>query len=312
MKTKIVIPVIVGPTSSGKTSLSIEIAKKINGEIISADSRQVVKGMDIGTGKLPLNTTARFTKYEQFWEIADVKIWGYDLVNPDQYFSSYDFALYALEKFEHLCGQNKVPLLVGGTGFYVDTATGRSQASAAAPDFTLRNKLEALSLEQLQNQLLKVDPNTYKKIDLSNKVRLIRAIEKNLSPLKNDPLKVPEKYKFVYIGLTAPRQVLYERADRWVDEVWKNGLIKETQTLIEKGYAQSAALKGLIYKSAIDVLNGKTAEIAKQEAKFDIHAYIRRQQTWFKRNPDIRWFDITEKDFSKNALNYVQYVLEEQ
>ncbi|GIW69396.1 MAG: tRNA dimethylallyltransferase [Patescibacteria group bacterium] len=299
---------IVGPTSTGKTSLSLDLCRRLNGEIISADSRQVYKHMDVGTGKIPLDTKTKIEKGKGFWDFAGVRVWGYDLVSPDQYFSSYDFAKYALEKLTEVLGRGKNVFIVGGTGFYVDAVTGRIDLNSnVKPDFELRSRLEKMTLEELWALLTSLNLKVYEKIDKNNPVRLIRAIEKEKAgENRATPLPRPDA-EFIYIGLTGSRDLLYSRADRWAELVWRKGLIPETEKLLAMNFGSYPPLRGLVYKSAVSFIKKEIGEAeAVQKIKFDLHAYIRRQQTWFKKNKDIKWFDITSDSYIENVYNFVK------
>jgi len=287
--------VICGPTSTGKTSLALNLCREFGGEIISADSRQICKYMDVGTGKLPIGTKTKIEKYDHRWVVAGVNIWGYDLVKPNEYFSGYDYTKFALDLIPKIKGN---VFVVGGTGFYIDMLTGRIKPSLAEPDFALREGLEKMSLGELVAEFFSSNQEKVF-IDLKNRVRLIRAIEKLKNKnVQNPSLNYLKNTEFIYFGLTASRVYLYERADRWVEEIWKNGLVEEYQKLVELGYKDSIKLSGLIYKSVKEFLKGiLTKPKAIQRTKFDTHSYIRRQQTWFKRNQDIKWFDISGKNF---------------
>lgn len=301
--------VIVGPTSTGKTSLSVELCKKLGGEIISADSRQIYKYMDVGTGKLPLGSSVDIKKGKGFWELGGIKVWGYDLVTPDQYFSSYDFAKYALEKTVAIFSEGKNVFLVGGTGYYVDTMTGKLVLNNnIEPDFELRSELEKMSLPELQSLLTSLNLEAFQKIDKNNPVRLIRAIEKEKGKKKNlTPLPHPDA-EFIYVGLSGPRELLYSKADRWVEEIWKNNqVVSETEKLLSMNFGLFPPLRGLVYKTAVSFINKEIAEAeAVQRIKFDIHAYIRRQQTWFKRNTDISWFDVSVDSHRENVYSFIK------
>ncbi|KKR42544.1 MAG: tRNA delta(2)-isopentenylpyrophosphate transferase [Candidatus Woesebacteria bacterium GW2011_GWB1_40_12] len=300
--------VIVGPTSTGKTSLSVELCKKLGGEIISADSRQIYKYMDVGTGKLPIGSSIDIKKGDGFWELDEIKVWGYDLVAPDQYFSSYDFAEYALEKTQEIFSGGKNVFLVGGTGYYVDTVTGKLVLNNnIEPDFELRSELEKKSLPELQSLLTSLNLEAFQKIDKKNPVRLIRAIEKEKGQKKNlTPLPRLDA-DFIYIGLSGPREFLYSKADRWVEEIWKSGLVSETEKLLTMNFGSFPPLRGLVYKSSVSFINKEIEESAAvQRIKFDIHAYIRRQQTWFKRNPDIKWFDVSVDSYGENVYSFIK------
>jgi len=300
--------IILGPTSSGKTSIALDLCKIFDGEIISADSRQVCKFMDIGTGKVPVKSDINLKKYTDHWELNDVKVWGYDLASPDDFFSGYDFADYSLKKAKEILEKGKIVFLVGGTGFYVDLFTGKMKPSKVLPDLNLRDSLEKLSLSDLQTKLKALNEKAFQNIDQKNKVRLIRAIEKELSiDVRNEQLPYLDDAKFTYIGLTGDRDYLYKRVDNWVDEIWDGGLIDEVKSLVEMGYGDSSKIKGIVYKEVFDYIEGnlKKSE-AIQKTKFNLHSYIRRQQTWFKKNNLIEWFDITKDDFKEIIYNRIK------
>ena len=284
--------VVCGPTCTGKTALAHRLCKKYSGEIISADSRQIYKYMDIGTGKLPLrDAKTPVVKAGDCWTFDGVSVWGYDLVTPDRYFSAYAFAVYTQAKIAEINARGKIAFLVGGTGFYIDAALGNLNLQTSEPDLSARTKLEKLSNEEL---LSKLSPDQYPK-DIKNKVRLVRAVEKSSTSNKLSTLATlnPD----LVVGLTASRERLYKRADTWVDFIWQNGLVEEVKNLVLAGYRDSPKLGGLIYKSVLAFVEGLTTkEQAIERCKFDTHAYIRRQQTYFKRNPNISWFDMQDSD----------------
>lgn len=299
---------IVGPTSTGKTSLSVELCKKLDGEIISADSRQVYKHMDVGTGKLPLGSSTKIQKGDGFWDFGDVRVWGYDLITPDQYFSSYDYAKYALGKSADLLNKGKNVFLVGGTGFYVDAVTGRIDLNNnVKPDFELRSQLEKMPLEELRGLLTSLNLEAFEKIDENNPVRLIRAIEKEKAKkIAATSLPRPDT-EFIYIGLTGPRDFLYQRVDSWAEEIWQKGLIPETEKLLAMDFGSYPPLRGLVYKSAVSFIKKEIGETdAVQRIRFDLHAYIRRQQTWFKKNQNIKWFDISNDSHRESVYNFIR------
>lgn len=300
--------IILGPTSSGKTSLALDMCSKFDGEIISADSRQVIKYMDIGTGKVPVGSAVEIEKGNGEWSVGGVKVYGYDLVEPDEFFSGYDFAVYSLKKAREIINNGKNVFIVGGTGFYIDLLTGDIKPSNVMPDEELRVELEPLSVEELQQRLSEVNKEALEKIDIKNKFRLIRAIEKAVSNKTNGKvLPYLDDVEYVYLGLTAPRDYLYARADRWVEEVWDNGLIEEVRGLVGRGYENSAKMHGLVYKTSLDFINNKILkDKAVERIKYDIHAYIRRQQTWFKRNKKILWVDVSKDDFREIIYNIIE------
>lgn len=296
---------IVGPTSSGKTSLAVDLCKEFNGEIVSADSRQIYKYMDIGTGKIPAavgggsrlqSGAATPAPSHQPYVLNEVSIWGYDLVEPGEYFSAHDYALWAREKISEINKRGKTVFLVGGTGFYIDLVTGRAKTAGVEPDLNLRNNLEKLSLPQLQKKLMSLNLEAYEKLDKNNPARLIRAIEVEVGE-QHSPTLPKLNTDFEFVGLTASREFLYNRADKWLDFVWENGLLEEKADLNKK-FPGAKQLDGLVYKSARDGNKEKT--------KFDLHSYIRRQQTWFKKNKFIKWFDIQDPNFAQNVSNHVE------
>jgi tRNA dimethylallyltransferase len=304
--------IILGPTSSGKTSLALELCKKFSGEIISADSRQLYKNMDVGTGKLPIDRSSGIEKGNKFWKVDGIKIWGYDLVALESFFSAYDFALFALKKANEILKSGKNIFLVGGTGFYIDLFTGSVIPSKVKPDLELRESLNLMSLEGLQEKLSKLSPEIYKKVDKKNKIRVIRAIERGLSGEMNEPdLPYLKNCDFVYIGLNAPRDFLHIRSDIWVDRIFERGIIGEVESLVNAGYGKSAKLNGLVYKSTIQFIDGKLSkEDAIQQSKYDIHKYIKRQMTYFRKNPDVLWVDISKDDYMKIIYNKVERELQ--
>lgn len=245
-------------------------------------------------------------------------------------------------KINTLQTKNIQTFLVGGTGFYIDAVTNRLKLEPNTTNNELRKKLEDKTLEALQTQYKELTGNTkdrdINESDFQNKRRLVRRIEKMLfekkayqskegeiaisSNITKNTVQVENKNvinqilipdlkmnKIHYIGLTAPRETLYQRADEWLDAIWVNGLVEETNTLLQK-YPTNEKLKGLIYKSVVAFLHKELSEDeAKQRAKFDIHAYIRRQETWFKKNTDITWLDITKANYPKDAIELVLSLL---
>jgi tRNA dimethylallyltransferase len=303
--------VILGPTSSGKTSLSLNLCRRYTGEIMSADSRQIYKFMDLGTGKVPTTFAGKIVKGDFVWKIDKVSIWGYDLVKPEEFFSSYDYAYFALTKIRAFLKDRKNVFLTGGTGFYIDTVSKTITPSFVEPDFGLRKELGELNTDELIARLKTLDEKVLDKVDLKNPVRLIRTIEKLTKPKVNS-IKLPYlgNTKYYYIGLTAPRELLFSRADNWAEDVWENGLINETKQLIQKGYGKSPRLKGIIYKSVVAFLNREVgATKALQRMKFDLHAYIRRQQIYFRRNDHVVWFDVSKENWKENIYNFIEGIM---
>ncbi len=346
---------ICGPTSSGKTSLAVKLCNLFNGEIVSADSRQVYKYMDVGTGKIPIRSTEsriianrnRLTdnestnKQNSAWRIQGVPIHGYDLVEPGERFSAGDFKDYAQIKFQEIWNREKIPFLVGGTGFYIAAALGEVELSGVPANPELRKELNKLETKKLVEMLKELDPEKLKNTDQNNPQRLIRAIEISIYKGKrpevsagprcrpNRPHSTAEslsrtsgavgpnqvsrnvaKINRLKIGLKAPRKILYQRADKWAETIIEQGLIEEAETLIEMGYKKTKPMQGIIYSTVIEYLNGeKTKEEMLQRIKWDLHKYIRRQLTWFRRDEKIKWLDISKDDFDTNAETLVESYL---
>ncbi len=293
MKPKVV--VIVGPTASGKTAVSIELAKKINGEIISADSMQIYKDMDIGSAKP--------TKEE----MQGIPHHMLDVVEPYEVFNVAKYKEMAEECIEKILAKNKVPIIVGGTGLYVSTLTKGVEFSDIENDLEYRDELTKISLEEngvdrLFEMLKEVDPEAAKVIEKNNVRRVIRALEiykvtgKTKTQVDRESIK-EVKYDYKVFGLNWDRQELYERIDKRVDIMLDMGLLDEVKHVKEKGIS-STALQGLGYKEIIEYFNGEcTLEEAIEKIKQETRRYAKRQMTWFKKDKNIIWLDAKDKDY---------------
>ena len=271
--------IIVGPTASGKSDLSVRLAKKFNGEIISADSRQVYKGLDIGTGKVTRQ------------EMRDIPHHLIDVANPKKQFSAADYKRLAKHNLRYIVSYGKLPIIVGGTGFYIDTLVGKINFPNVPPNKKLREKLSQKSTEELFQILKNRDPKRAKTIDPHNKVRLVRALE-IVDTLGYVPTRQPSRltsFDFIYIGLK-PENLehrIYQRLLRRLD-----GMIREGKRLHKQGltYKRMHEL-GLEYRYIGMYLQNK---ISKQEIIEGLYTaikhYAKRQMTWFKRNKEIKWF----------------------
>ena len=304
--------VIAGPTGAGKTNLALDLAKKFDGELISADSRQIYKGMDIGTGKVPTDEkkikNQELEKHDRFWIINGVPVYLYDVITPDKTFSVAQYQQLAYQAIEKTHAKNKLPILVGGTGLYVQAVTEGLKIPNVPPNERLRKKLEVKPLSSLVSELETIDPHTADKIDKQNPRRVIRALEvfyqagESISKLKS---KFKINFDLLKIGLTSTRECLYKNADARVDGWFKGDFVKEVKNLIKSGYKESIGLSTLGYRQVAMYLEGKISlEEAKQRTVFEHHSYIRRQNTWFKKTRNIHWFDIQEKNcrFEINKL----------
>jgi len=322
--------VICGPTATGKTALAINLAKKFNGEIVSADSRQVYKGMDIGTGKdLPVNPKSKIQNPKLklkiknltigFYEVGGVKIWLYDVVEPDYRFNVADYVKCAELVIQNIWQRKKLPILVGGTGFYIKALIDGIETLGVPPDWELREKLRNLEIEKLKEYLKKIAPARLERMnegDRNNPRRLIRAIE-IAKKIQNPKSKIQNKIqnsKFkiqnvLFIGLKAPYGILYEKIDRRVEERVKQGFIKEIQSLLKKGYNwENSAMGATIgYKEWQPFFERKASkEEIIQRWKYAEHAYTRRQMTWFRKDKRICWFDITSKNWQNKIESLVE------
>lgn len=281
--------IITGPTATGKTALAIELAKKFNGEIISADSRQVYKHMDIGTGK----DRGEYIK-------NNIKIWGIDLVDPDYNFNVSDYVEYAAAAISDIQNRNKLPIIVGGTALYIKALLEPFETVNIPPDQKLRNKLSKYSVENLQKELIKLDNDKWKKMNISdrnNPRRLIRAIEVAESCGKYTGTKHIYKYTDnLILYLTAANDYLYKRIDRRVDDRMKQGAIAEVQNLQKMGYSfDLPSLSASGYKEFRQYFLAPSSPRFAIEAgplplapciqkwKFNEHAYARRQVSFISK-----------------------------
>lgn len=285
--------VITGPTGVGKTDFAIDLAKGSSGQIISADSRQVYRGLDIGTAKP--------TKKQQ--KEAPHRL--IDLVDPDEPFSLARYQALAYEAIDQAIADGKKPALVGGTGLYIQAVVDGLKIPHIPPNPALRENLEALATDELVKRLALVDPDSVKAIPPTNRRRLIRAIE--VTELSGQPFSVlgrqyHRRYATLQIGLTAPREELYRRADARVDAWLKEGWVKEVRQLRSKYPETLPAVTSLGYRQIGMYLDGKVGlEEAVRRVKFDTHGYIRRQMTWFRRDRRIEWFDTTIPDWQSEV-----------
>lgn len=296
--------VILGPTSSGKTDLAIYLAKKFNGELISCDSRQVYKALDIGTGKLPSqNSKITYEKNDNYWLVNGIKIWMYDVADPTKRYDVSKYIKDARKIIEQIVKNQKLPIIVGGTGLYLKALIyGLSNVST---NKKLRKELEKLTLNLLQNKIKEISINKWESLnesDQKNPRRLIRAIELVvLSPkqIEKNINSLVKEYEILKIGLSAPRDILNKRIDARVDQRISEGMIKEAERLNKEGLSFKRMKElGLEYGVLADYLTGKiTKNELVKNLKIKIHQYAKRQMTWFKKEHEIFWFDVTEKDW---------------
>jgi len=299
--------VIVGPTRTGKTELALALAQKFNGEIVSCDSRQVYLGMDIGTGK---SQEGKVIKEKGRWIAGDIPIYLYDVVAPNEEFSVALYDLLARKILQDILNRGKLPILVGGTGFYIKAILDGIETLQIHPDRKLRLQLENLSAVELFQKLGDINPEKAKNLNASdrkNPRRLIRAIEIALSKKTIEKPVGLLNIEFLLIGLKADPQILYQKADEWVEERLRQGLIEEVKKLLAKGYKNAVPMQGMIYKPTREFIGGEmTQEELKGKLKTQMHGFIRRQLTWFKKDKRIFWFDIANDDYQKKMENLVR------
>lgn len=271
--------VILGPTATGKSDLAVKLAKELNGEVISADSRQVYKGMDLGSGKI--------TKKE----MEGVPHHLLDVANPKKVFTVGQFQKIAEKKIIEIIKREKLPIICGGTGFYIDTLVSGVHLPEVKADKKLRANLEKKSTAEVLAILKKLDPARAKNIDIHNKVRLIRAVEiaKSLGVVPKIESRSP--YEVTYIGLDFPDLGLKRRIEARLKKRLKQGMVAEVARLHKQGVSYRRLESfGLEYKNCALFLQKKiTKEQMIQNILTESFQYVKRQRTWFKRNKNIKW-----------------------
>ncbi len=298
---------LVGPTAVGKTELSIQLAERFNGEIVSVDSRLVYRGLDIGTAKPTPEEMARVPHHL------------IDITTPDRPLSLAEFMRFAYRAIDEIHSRGKVPFLVGGTGQYVWAILEGWQVPSVPPDPSLRARLEeearSQGAEALYRRLAALDPEATAFIDPRNVRRVIRAlevIEHTGRPFSAQRRKHPPPYDILIIGLTRPREELYRRIDQRIDKMLAAGLVDEVRSLLAAGYdPQLPALTGIGYRQIVGYLQGQydLAE-AVRRLRHDTRRYARHQYAWFRRNdPRIRWVDVSHADALQTVITLVHAFL---
>ncbi len=321
--------VLVGPTASGKTAMSIALARAFSGEIVSADSRTIYKEMDIGTAKPggkgvgggalgvvragfkpahdsqnpPENINDLFTEKPLMHQ--DIPHWGMNLCNPDEIFTVAQFQQYADRKIEEIIARGNVPILVGGTGLYVAAVVDRPSFAEVPPDPALRLELATKTNAELLEEIAEKDPDTAERIDAKNRRRLERALEilratgKRLAEVqkRGDP-----RYEACMLGVDVPRDVINERIDSRVDTMIAEGLVDEVRGLRKKYGDDVPGMTGIGYRQINAFLRGDcTLRDAILTLKHDTRQYAKRQMTWFQRDHRIHWVKT-----SQEALEYIE------
>ena len=283
---------IVGPTASGKSQLALRLAQRFNGEIVSADSRQVYRLMDIGTAK-PSRSEMSLVPHHLI-----------DIISPDEDFSLAQYQQMAYRAIDDIRRRDKLPLLVGGSGLYLWAVVEGWQIPEVTPDAEFRQRLEARAAqgdgEELYRELAQIDLAVARRIDWRNLRRVIRALEVAKTKGVRVPqpqAKVAPSYDTLLIGLTTERKELYRRIDQRVDNMIEQGLVDEVKGLLQMGFSMDLpAMSGIGYKQVGQYLSGElTLEAAIQQIKTETHRLVRRQYNWFRlKDERIRWFDIND------------------
>ena len=294
--------VICGPTASGKTALSIELAKKINGEIVSCDSMQIYKEMDIGTAK----TTKE--------EMQGIKHYMLDIISPEERYSVADYKKEAKNAIREILKKGKTPIVVGGTGLYVDSLIYEIEYPNIEFDEEYRKKLEIQvekeGLENLYEQAKKIDPEAIKKISQNDKKRIIRILEiyhatgYNKTEQERKSREKEPEFDYKVYGLNMPREKLYKRIDLRVDIMIKQGLIEEVEKIYKKYSKFPTAMQGLGYKEVVEYLNNNlTKEEMIEKIKQETRRYAKRQMTWFRKNKQTIWLNAEDKQNNINIIS---------
>lgn len=307
---KIPLVILTGPTAVGKTNLSIQLAKKMNMEIISADSMQIYKYMDVGSAKVTED------------EMNGVKHYLIDEVTPDYSFSVSEFQERANDYINQIVKKGKLPLVTGGTGLYLNSLIYNMDFAKSDADNELREmlrvELEENGIDYMYEKLKSLDEEAANRIHKNNTKRVIRAIEvcmsgKKMSDFSND-LKLNEKYEPIIIVLNRDREHLYRRINKRVDIMISQGLEDEVKTLLNMGYSSDlVSMQGIGYKEIIKYLNNEyTYEEAIEIIKRDSRRYAKRQLTWFRRYENAKWFDLDNYNDEKILLNDVISYIEKK
>lgn len=298
--------ILTGPTAAGKTKLSIALAKAIDGEIISADSMQVYRHMDIGSAKIRPE------------EMEGIKHYLVDILEPTEDFNIVLFQKYAKAAIDEIYSKGKIPIIVGGTGFYIQSVLYDIDFNESEEDSALRKELEAIAQEKgtesLHAMLAECDPKSAEAIHANNVKRVIRAIEyyhqtgKKISEHNETEREKPPAYDSHYFVLTDERSKLYANIDKRVDIMLEDGLVDEVKRLLDMGCKKdSTAMQGLGYKEIIEYLQGETTlDEAVYRIKRDTRHFAKRQLTWFRRERDVIWIEKDKFAYDdKKMLNYI-------
>ena len=300
---------LVGPTAVGKTEIAIQLAKRINSEIVSADSRLFYRGMDIGTAKPTGAEQARIHHHL------------IDIANPDEILSLAVFQKMATDAIADIHARGKLPLLVGGTGQYVRAVTEAWKPPEVKPDKRLRDELEKMKNQRgndwLYEKLKSLDPEAAQKIDPRNARRTIRALEVILTAgrkFSKQRGQGESPYHLITIGLSRPRAELYKLIDARIESMFANGMLDEVNGLLAKGYSSALPTMSAIgYRECVSVIEGQLSiEQAKVEMRRATRIFVRRQGNWFKESdPNIHWFYAGEENVVEKIVSFIRQIIPE-
>lgn len=287
--------VIIGPTSVGKTKMGVALAKKLNGEVISGDSMQVYRQMDIGTAKVTVE------------EMEGVKHHCIDILDPKDQYSVHDFQQAVRKQITEITSRGHVPIIVGGTGLYIKAALYDYTFSEMENNHDeINEKYKDYTNEQLYDYLKQIDEESAKILHFNNRRRVLRAIEiyEQTGQKKSEIINEQEHiclYDAYFVGLTLPRELLYKRINLRVDLMMKNGLQEEMESLIKQGLTrENQSMKAIGYKEWFDYFEGKCdLNEVSENIKKHSRQYAKRQYTWFKNQFEVHWYDVCLEDFSK-------------
>lgn len=303
--------VLVGPTAVGKTEISIDIALKMNGEIISADSMQIYKYMNIGSAKPSKE------------EMKGIKHYLIDEIDPSGPFSVSDFQKKARSYIQTIINKNKLPIIAGGTGLYVNSILYNMDFSAMPSDNTLRDRLEEEAKlygnQYLHDKLKEIDVSLAERLHPNNVKRVIRALEvyyqtgEKIKEFEESFIENTD-YKYILIGITRDREELYDRINKRVDLLIEEGLVDEVKNLMAMGLSEDdISMKGIGYKELIGYLNGEYEyDYAVWLIKRNTRRYAKRQLTWFNRYTNIKWYNLSEYTFKDDIINDILYYIKQQ
>lgn len=295
---KPIVYVIAGPTASGKSNLAVELAKRINGEIISADSMQIYKDMNIGTAKITKN------------EMQGIPHYMLDIISPNERYSVSSYKKQAEEIIEEIISKGKTPIIAGGTGLYIDSLIYGIEFQDEEIDTAYREELNSLAekegLKKLYEQAKKIDPQAMEKISENDKKRIIRVLEiyhktgKTKTEQEIESRKNEVKYNYKVFAINFDREKLYSRIELRVDKMMSQGLVEEVKEILQKYSEFPTAMQGLGYKEVVEFLNNKiTEEEMIEKIKKETRHYAKRQLTWFRKNKETIWLD-GEEEIDKN------------